>query len=168
MYSEWATVEKPSVCAGKIKAQRRLPCGDVGEQVDGRCDTFVLRRATTGRPYKIEMGSVRKIRVKSAHRDGAQITRKCARFNGLFAMCVVGATIGRPLFILCTDFAPRVGARAVHRAREGIGGCNSKSIVPTKSAADPRSSRRPCGRRRPTRGFAGASKRHATNGYCAI
>ena len=77
--------------------------------------------------------------------------------NDLFAYSVVGATSGRPLFILCTDFAPRVGARAVHRAREGIGGCDSKSIVPAKFAADPRLSRRPKGQRRPTRGFGSAS-----------
>ncbi len=49
-------------------------------------------------------------------------------------------------------------ARAVYRAREGIGGRNTKSIVQTKSAADARPSRRRR-RRRPTRGFVGTSPR---------
>ncbi len=74
MYSEWATVEKPSVCAGKIKAQRRLPCGDVGEQVDGRCDTFVLRQETSGRPlfihmYKQNQGTKSPLRKGSCQRS---------------------------------------------------------------------------------------------------
>ena len=38
----------------------------------------------------------------------------------------------------CTDFTPRVGARAVYRAREGIGGSPTKPTVQTKSAADAR------------------------------
>ena len=42
-----------------------------------------------------------------------------------------------------TDFAPRVGARAACRAREGIGGSETKPIVQTKSAADSRLSRLP-------------------------
>ena len=40
------------------------------------------------------------------------------------------------LFGVCTDFAPRVGACAACRAREGIGGSPAKPIVQTKSAAD--------------------------------
>ena len=68
-------------------------------------------RATTGRPCKVRMKSVhkidgesgRKIGVKSVHRDNVKITHKCACFNGLFAMCVVGATSGRPLCICRAD-----------------------------------------------------------------
>ena len=37
---------------------------------------------------------------------------------------------------------------------QGIGGGITKSVVQTKSAADPRPCRRPLGRRHPTRGFA--------------
>ena len=44
---------------------------------------------------------------------------------------------------VCADFAPRVGTRAVYRAREGIGGSDTKSTVQTKSAADPRPCRLP-------------------------
>ena len=44
---------------------------------------------------------------------------------------------------VCTDFAPRVGACAACRAREGIGGSDTKSIVQTKSAADSRPRRLP-------------------------
>ena len=55
----------------------------------------ILRRATTGRPYKI--------RMKSVHRDDVKITRKCAYFCDLLAFFVVGATSGRPLFIHRTD-----------------------------------------------------------------
>ena len=39
---------------------------------------------------------------------------------------------------VCADFAPRVGTRAVYRAREGIGGSITKSTVQTKFAADAR------------------------------
>ena len=67
------------------------------------------------------------------------------------------------VFAVCADFAPRVGARAACRAREGIGGSHLKSIVQTKSAADPRPSRRR-GRRRPTRGYVRASNPH----FCRI
>ena len=68
---------------------------------------------------------------------------------------------------VCADFAPRVGARAVYRAREGIGGNEAKPFAQTKFAADARPSRRR-GRRRPTRGFACTSDRTLFNGYCAI
>ena len=50
---------------------------------------------------------------------------------------------GMVFFMVCTDFAPRVGARAACRAREGIGGSETKPIVQTKSAADSRLSRLP-------------------------
>ena len=40
------------------------------------CDAFVLRRATTGRPYKIEMKSVRKIKIKSARKIEMKSVRK--------------------------------------------------------------------------------------------
>ena len=53
---------------------------------------------------------------------------------------------------VCTDFAPRVGACAACHAHEGVGGRNAKPTAQTKSAADPRPSRRQR-RRRPTRGF---------------
>ena len=55
----------------------------------------ILRRATTGRPYKIRMESV--------HRDDVKITRKCAYFCDLLAFFVVGATSGRPLCISRSD-----------------------------------------------------------------
>ena len=42
-----------------------------------------------------------------------------------------------------TDSAPRVGARAVYRAREGIGGSITALLVQTKSAADLRLCRLP-------------------------
>ena len=42
------------------------------------------------------------------------------------------------LFLGCADFAPRVGARAGYRAREGIGGSHTKPTVQTKSAGDAR------------------------------
>ena len=58
---------------------------------------------------------------------------------------------------VCADFAPRVGTRAVYRAREGIGGSITKSTVQTKFAADARWSPSALGRRRPTRGFVGTS-----------
>ena len=75
------------------------------------------------------------------------------------------------LFGVCTDFAPRVGARAACRAREGIGGSITKPTVQTKSAADARSCRLPSadGTRRGAslvphpRIFAGP-KRRATTG----
>ena len=54
--------------------------------------------------------------------------------------------------------------RARFSAREGIGGSITKSCVQTKSAADPRPSRRPNGRRRPTRGYVRASNPH----FCRI
>ena len=60
---------------------------------------------------------------------------------------------------VCTDFAPRVGARAVYRAREGIGGSDTKSVVQIRFAADARPSRRR-GRRRPTRGYVRTSSPH--------
>ena len=64
---------------------------------------------------------------------------------------------------VCTDFAPRVGACAACHAREGIGGRNAKPTAQTKSAADPRPSRRQR-RRRPTRGYVGTSNPH----FCGV
>ena len=40
------------------------------------CDAFVLRRATTGRPYKIEMKSVRKIEMNLARKIGIKSVHK--------------------------------------------------------------------------------------------
>ena len=60
---------------------------------------------------------------------------------------------------VCADFAPRVGARAACRAREGIGGGHTKSVVQTKPAADARLSRSRR-RRRPTRGYVRTSSPH--------
>ena len=58
---------------------------------------------------------------------------------------------------VCTDFAPRVGARAVHRAREGVGGSDYKIDRTDEIRRRCPSEPPPGGRRRPTRGFGSAS-----------
>ena len=60
-------------------------------------NAFVLRRATTGRPYETK--------VKSACRDDIKIMQNTLNLYALFAHFVVGVTGGRPLPVRCADKA---------------------------------------------------------------
>ena len=71
------TYINPAFC--RTEKTGDLPRGDVREKVDYMCDALVLRRATTGRPYKTEMKSVHKvhkIKAKSAHKNRVESVRE--------------------------------------------------------------------------------------------
>ena len=123
-------------------------------------------RATTGRPYKIKVKSAHRDNVQIARKYalfydlfaysavGATTGRppsqgNITRINGQFTHAESARDTERRyperflVLGICADFAPRVGARAACRAREGVGGSITKPTVQAKSAADPRPYRLP-------------------------
>ena len=68
------TYINPAFC--RTEKTGDLPRGNAREKVDYMCDAFVLRRATTGRPYKTEMKSVRKTKMKLVRKTKMKLVRK--------------------------------------------------------------------------------------------